>query len=127
MNSRSSGIRVVVLIVALALAGLFGYFAGFAPALIFVIVSVAVAVAQRDHLASSLRASSPSQRKHLFTTSVVLYVASLTTLYVGFADLDGDVNWSPPRVVFYNVVFFTLLAAALVCGFIGLRAPRSTQ
>lgn len=127
MNPRRSATGVVLVVAALSLAGLFGYFAGFAPALILVMVAIGVAVAERGRLASSLRASSPSRRRRLLVTSGLLVVASLATLYVGFADLEGDKNWSPPRVLVYNAVFFVLLFAALLCGVIGLRAPRSSQ
>lgn len=127
MNPRRSTTGIVLLVAVLALAGLFGYFAGFAPALLLVVISIGLAVAERGRLASSLRASTPSRRRHLLVTSGLLILASLATVYVGFADLDGDDNWSPPRVLFYNAVFFTLLIAALVCGVMGLRAPRSSQ
>ena len=100
MNPRRSTTGFVLLVAVLALAGLFGYFAGFAPALLLVVISIGLAVAERGRLASSLRASTPSRRRHLLVTSGLLILASLATLYVGFADLDGDDNWSPPRVLF---------------------------
>jgi len=127
MNPRRSTTGVVLLVVVLALAGLFGYFAGFAPALLLVVISIGVAFAERGRLASSLRASTPSRRRHLLVTSGLLILASLASLYVGFADLDGRDHWPAGRVLFYNALFFTLLIAALVCGVMGLRAPRSSQ
>ena len=127
MNPPRSTTGIVLLVPVLALAGLLGYFAGFAPALLLVVISIGVAVAERGRLASSLRASTSSRRRHLLSTSGLLILASLATLYVGFADLDGDDSWSPPRVLFYNALFFTLLIAALVCGIMGFRAPRSSQ
>ncbi|HEY7627371.1 MAG TPA: hypothetical protein VH761_09900 [Ilumatobacteraceae bacterium] len=125
MNPRHSSAAVLLLIAVLALGGLFGYFTGFAPALLLVVVSIGIAVAERGRLASSLRASTPSRRRRLLATSGPLIVASIATIYIGFADL-GDDHWSAGRLLFYNAVFFTLLLAALVCGVMGLRALRST-
>ncbi len=127
MNPRQSTTGIFLVVAVLALTGLFGFFAGFAPALLLVVVAIAVAVAERGRLASSLRASTPSRRRHLLVASGLLIVASLATLYVGFADLNRDDNWAPARVLFYNAIFFTLLIAALVCGIMGIRSPRSSQ
>ncbi len=127
MNPRRSTTGVVLLVAVLSLAGLFGYFAGFTPALLLVVVSIGVAVAERGRLASSLRASTPSRRRHLLVSSGLLMLASLASLYVGFADLDGRDHWPAGRVLLYNSLFFALLIAALICGAMGLRAPRSSQ
>jgi len=126
MNPRHSTTAVVLLVAVLALAGLFGYFAGFAPALLLVVASIGIAVAERGRLASSLRASTPSRRRRLLATSGLLILASLATLYIGFADLGDDDHWPADRLLLYNAVFFTLLLAALVCGVMGLRGLRST-
>ena len=126
MHPRRSSTGVLLLVTGLALAGLSGYFAGFAAALVLVVVSIGVAVAARSRLASSLRASTPSRRRHLLVTSGLLIVAGLGTLYVGFADL-GDGDWPAGRLLFYNAIFFMLVTSALVCGVTGLRAPQTLQ
>ena len=126
MNPRNSNTGVIVLVALLALAGPHGYFAGFPPALLLLVIALGVAVAERGRLASSLRASTPARRRHLAATSGLLILASLATLFVGFADL-GDDDWPANRVLFYNAVFFALLITAVVCGVKALRAPHSSQ
>lgn len=125
MEPRHSALGVLLLVAVFALAGLLGYFAGFAPALLLVIVSIAIAVAERGRLASSLRPPTASRRRRLLVASGLLMLASLATFYIGFADLADDDHWPTGRLLLYNGVFFILLAAALVCGVMGLWTVRS--
>jgi hypothetical protein len=126
MAPRHSTVGVWLLVAGLAFAGIVGYFMGFALAVLLVIAALVVAVAERGRLASSLRPSTPSRRRRLLLTSGLLVVATVATPFIGFAHL-GDEHWSGRLLLFYNATFFMLLSAALFCGVMGLRTPRSSQ
>lgn len=127
MKPHHSAWGVALLVAVFAVAGVLGYFAGFAPAVLFVVVSIAIAVAERGRLASSLHPPTTSRRRRLLVASGLLLLAGLATLFIGFTDLGDDDQWPTDRLLLYNAVFFILLAAALVCGALGLLAVRSKQ
>jgi hypothetical protein len=125
MEPRHSARGVALLVAVFAVAGVLGFFVGFAAALLLVVVSIAIAVAERGRLASSLRPPTASRRQRLLVASGLLVLASLATVSIGFADLGDDDQWPTGRLLLYNAVFFSLLFAALACGVLGMLAVRS--
>ena len=94
-------------------------------ALLVVLVTGVVVLAQGSDLARSLQPGTATNRRRLRATSAIAAAVAVAALLVGFADLAGDERWSAGRVVVYNAVFFAAALTAVILFAVAPRRPRT--
>jgi uncharacterized membrane protein YiaA len=127
MSPRRSTASLIAIVTVLAVGAVATFATGFYPlAFLLLLVAGAVAVAERSHLARSLRPATNDDRHRLWARSSALALVAVATLVIGIVDLGDEEHWPVGRVMAYNVVFFGAGIAAVAYLLVGLRRPHIT-
>jgi hypothetical protein len=126
MSSRRSTAVLIGLIGVLVVGAVATIATGFGlAAVVLLLLAAGIAVAERSHLARSLRPEDREHRHRIWAASALCALLASGVLVVGMVDLGGDESWPMGRVLVYNTVFFVAAFAAIATLVVGLRRPRT--